>query len=102
MAKQFSVAHAQAVGKRLRLTREAMGLSIVAFCRLAGIEANAWSNYEAGTRRISLESAIKVCLASGVTLDWIYLGSRAGLPVRIASVLGSSPPVDGRVRRKTG
>jgi transcriptional regulator with XRE-family HTH domain len=75
---------------RLRRTREAFGLNQASWCRLVGIEVQAWNNYESGLRRISVDQAIKVCQATGVTTDWIYRGlMSAGLPMNIQVALQS-------------
>lgn len=73
------------IAERLRITREASGLKQAAWCRLTGVSAPAWNNYEAGNRRISIDEALKVCAAVGVTLDWIYRGQAAGLPMNYAT-----------------
>jgi transcriptional regulator with XRE-family HTH domain len=75
------------IGDRLRRTREAMRLTQASWCRLVGIEQQAWNNYERGARRISIDQALKVCRATGVSLDWIYRGIAAGLPVNLATSL---------------
>ena len=55
-----------------------------AWGRLVGIHPQAWSNYEQGIRRISVDQAIKVCQATGVNLDWIYRGlMTTSLPMEI-------------------
>jgi len=71
------------ISKRLKLTREAMGLSQADFCKLTEIATNTWNNYERCVSRISLEEAMKVTRATGVGLDWIYRGEEAMLPGRI-------------------
>lgn len=76
------------IADRLRLTRLASGLSQAAWCRLVGIAPSAWHNYETlgpNWRRISLDQALKVCGGAGVTLDWIYRGQAAGLPMNLAT-----------------
>ena len=64
------------IGYRLALTRQAtMG-------RLMGASGSgqAFQNYEAGRRRISIGHATKLCLTCGLTMDWIYLGQMHSLP----------------------
>lgn len=68
-----------AIAFRLRLIREAMGLKKASFARLVGISAQAWENVEGSPRkpaanRISLDLALLVCRATGVSLDYIYRG----------------------------
>jgi transcriptional regulator with XRE-family HTH domain len=73
--------------QRLRSLRMASGLKQVDFCRRVGLSAQAWNNYESGLRLISIESAIKVCLATNVTLDWMYRGVTLGLPAEVLDYL---------------
>jgi transcriptional regulator with XRE-family HTH domain len=73
-----------AIALRLKRIRQAKGLSQAAWCRLVGIPTPQWHNYESGLRRIALDPALKVCAATGVSLDWIYRGITAGLPYDIA------------------
>jgi len=71
----------RAVADRLRLTRLAMGYKVqAAWARVVGISPAAWNNYEQGLRLINVPDAGKVASVTGVTLDWIYHGSRRGLP----------------------
>lgn len=87
--KAESAESTAAVARRLRLTREAFGMKKAAWCRFVGITPQAWSNVEGtknvpATNRISLEQALLVCRATGVSLDWIYRGLREGLPLKVA------------------
>jgi transcriptional regulator with XRE-family HTH domain len=82
--------HLLSIAERLKATRKANGLSQAHWCRLVGIEPPAWNNYEKGFRRISIDQALKVCAASGVTLDWIYRGLASGLPIQLAIALRRS------------
>jgi transcriptional regulator with XRE-family HTH domain len=68
----------QAISRRLRELREAMGYSQATMARIAGIGPTTWNNYETAIRRISLDEAMKVCSATGATLDWIYRGEGIG------------------------
>jgi transcriptional regulator with XRE-family HTH domain len=79
---------AQLLAKRLRLTREAMKLSQAEWCRLVGIDPQAWNNYEKARNRISIDEALKVCQATRASLDWIY----RGLPVKLATVIRGLKP----------
>ena len=72
------------IGDRLRLTREALGLSQAELCRRVGFSPAAWNNAETGDNRIGIDNAIELCKATGVTLDWIFLGHRGGLPQKLA------------------
>lgn len=96
-ARSGNVKDTDELADRLRRTREAYDLNQASWCRLTGIESQAWNNYESGLRRISIDQAIKVCAATGVSLDWIYRGISAGLPMNIATALqrGNNPPRSG-------
>ncbi|WP_377830304.1 helix-turn-helix domain-containing protein [Bradyrhizobium lupini] len=84
----------QSLAERLRRTRESKKLKQADWCRFVGIGPQAWNNYERGINRISIDQAIKVCAATGVSLDWIYRGITAGLPYDIAVALQSRPRND--------
>lgn len=71
---KIPVTEAEKLSDRLRRTREAFGMNQADWCRLVGIEPQAWSNYEQGIRRISIDQAVKICQATGITTDWIYRG----------------------------
>ncbi|HEX5516369.1 MAG TPA: helix-turn-helix transcriptional regulator [Pseudolabrys sp.] len=81
---RIPVTEAEKLADRLKRTREAFGLNQADWSRLVGIEPQAWSNYEQGIRRISIDQALKVCAATGVTTDWIYRGlMTSGLPTEV-------------------
>jgi len=67
------------VAESLRLTREALDLTQAALCRITGISVQAWNNAETSDARIGVDNAIMLCQATGLTLDWIFRGIRAGL-----------------------
>ena len=71
------------IASRLRRLRTALGMSQADLCRRIGVAPNRWNQYETGERRITVEVAGKLEDAFGVTLDFVYLGKEAGLPVRI-------------------
>lgn len=75
----------EAIGKRLRLLRQSSGLSQTTWARqIAGLTAQAWNNYERGRARISLDVALVLNRRVGVSLDWIFCGELAGLPLGLA------------------
>ena len=75
------------VAARLRITRLALKLTQRRLCQLTGLSTTAWNNAETGDSRIGVDSAILLCQATGVTLDWIYRGSRVGLPTGISEAI---------------
>lgn len=90
----------EAVADRLRMTREALGLNQAEMGRRVGISAQAWSNNELGRDLISLKQAMKICVATGVGLDWIYRGLMHGLPHDLAVKINSLPaPKEKRSKR---
>ncbi len=75
------------MSERLRVSRMALKLTQARLCRLATINPQAWNMAEQGNSRIGLSSALRLCQATGLTLDWIYRGSRAGLPLELAEAI---------------
>ena len=70
------------IGRRLELTRRALGLTQVMMGRLMGAVSNgqAWGNYESGKRRISIDHALALSQNLGLPVDWIYQGRMVNLP----------------------
>jgi transcriptional regulator with XRE-family HTH domain len=50
----------------------------------ANLKANRYSQYESGTRSLTIEAAQRICDGYGVTLDWLYRGDRSRLPYHLA------------------
>lgn len=78
---------ARAIGIRLRITREAIGLNQVKFARAAGLSAAAYNQLEKGKSRPSIDAAIRLCKAHRLTLDWIYMGDNSGLVAWLAELI---------------
>jgi transcriptional regulator with XRE-family HTH domain len=76
----------QLVGKRVRAIWLALGISQAEFGRRTEITSQNFSNWLAGTQRPSLDMALKICEATGATLDWIYRGSPVGMPLELERV----------------
>jgi transcriptional regulator with XRE-family HTH domain len=70
----------KALANRLKLTREALGISAADLCKRIRIKPNRWSQYENGERRITMAVANKLCDEFGLSLDWIYRADPAHLP----------------------
>lgn len=81
------LASRQAIGERLKATREALGLRPMDICRATGIKPSAYSQYEAGQNRPNVEDMIRYAETFHVTLDWIYRGDPSGLPYGLARSL---------------
>jgi transcriptional regulator with XRE-family HTH domain len=72
------------VARRLALTRELLGLPEKEFAEWAGVALSRYHLWETGRIPISLSSAIALCAAHGLTLDWLYRGKITGLPLWLA------------------
>lgn len=75
------------IGRRIEALMASTGRNQSAFAELVGITQPALSNYVKGLRRPQLDEAIKIAAKTGVTLDWLYLGDRSGLPGRLLEAL---------------
>lgn len=75
------------IGARLRKLRDAVGINQASMAKTLGITQSAWSQYESGSRRITLEVSASAAARFGVTLDWIYRGDPSGLPMKLAELL---------------
>lgn len=71
------------IGMRIAALMEVLGHNQTAFAHLIGITQPALNNYLKGLRRPELDVAINMQMRTGVTLDWLYLGERSGLPARL-------------------
>ncbi len=78
-----------AIGERLLLTRQALGLAQGVFAVRAGLAHNTYNQYETGKKRPSVQNAIALCEAYDLTLDWIYRGDNSGLPMRLWDAIKS-------------
>ena len=70
------------IAARLRITREALGHTQVMMAKLMGSATNgqAWENYEAGRRMISIRHALALTQSCRLTLEWLYQGQAHNLP----------------------
>lgn len=68
-----------AIGERLELTRNILGVSQTEFAGTASIASNTYSQYKTGTATPNLENANRLCDQWQLTLDWIYRGDASGL-----------------------
>ena len=75
------------MAERLRITRLALKLTQARLCRLARISTQTWNNAETGDGRLGLSRGIRLCEATGLTLEWIYRGIRYGLPAELAEAI---------------
>jgi hypothetical protein len=76
------------IALRLRQLRLAMGFPQKrAWCAFIGGHEPLWNMFESGSRRITLDEALRVCDRTGASLDWIYRGLEYALPVHLAEKL---------------
>ena len=69
-----------AVGRRLALVREALGLSQRELAEALNLSPGAIGNYEQGKRVIPPHVAVRLKRLFGVPVDWLYDGSLVGMP----------------------
>lgn len=79
MPPKTSESSPEVVAKRLRLTRQVLGLSQTEFAARAGLQKSTYNQYERAKQKPSVESAIAIAAAHKLTLDWIFLGDPSGL-----------------------
>lgn len=100
-------ASSEEVARRLVLLRRALGHTQAFLAGLLDCAPQAWANYEAGDRRISVDMALKLCAITGVSLDWVYRGNMAMLPTELAEKiqvemrLEARPPARSVSRRRS-
>jgi transcriptional regulator with XRE-family HTH domain len=81
-----------AIGERLRLIRIAYGrvqghskeMSQLDIATLVGMTKQSWNNAETGDNRIGLDAAMRLCVRTGVTLDYVYRGDQRNVAHSIA------------------
>lgn len=69
----------EAVGARLKATRNALMLSQKEFAGPVGIKANTYCQYESGYSMPSLENLAAIVEYHGLTTDWVLRGDASGL-----------------------
>lgn len=75
------------IAMRLRALMEALNRNQASFANLIGISQPALNNYLKAIRRPEIDVAINIQAKTGVTLDWLYLGDRSGLPSKMLEIL---------------
>lgn len=76
-----------AIGRRLELTRQVVGLQQNEFCERAKIAPNTYNQYERGKKKPSLTNAMRLVETYGLTLDWIYRGDPSALRYSLADAI---------------
>ena len=82
MARKIDPTSPAEVGARLALSRQALGYTTTTMCRMMGSvsHGSAYTNYEMGRRRISLDHALALHRTCRLSLAWIYEGELDTLP----------------------
>jgi transcriptional regulator with XRE-family HTH domain len=78
------------VAFRLAQFTAATGLTPAEICRRSGLKENAYSQYVNGQRRITVDAALKLREAFGVTLEYLYTGDMQGLPYSMGTAIKAS------------
>ena len=86
----------QDIARRLNALMTAFERNQASFASLIGVSQPALNNYLKGIRRPDLDIAINIQTKTGVTLDWLYLRDRSGLPSKLLEIL---PDLSDQARR---
>ncbi len=76
-----------AAGARLRAVRHVLRLSQEALAAQLHVSRSAYAGYEQGERLVDPEVVVRLNRLYGITTDWIYRGSLAGLPDDLRAAL---------------
>jgi transcriptional regulator with XRE-family HTH domain len=82
----------EAIGTRLRLTREALGFGMTAFAKKCGLSRTRYQNFEVGRNLIKPEQAAKLLEAfaeDGLDFNWLYSGDTSAISPRIAGAINA-------------
>jgi DNA-binding XRE family transcriptional regulator len=82
------------LGRRLVLSRRAVGMSQKEFAETADIPATTYNQYEKGASYPPVEAAAKLVEKHGLTLDWIYLGNKRTLQSWLADAIKALEAAD--------
>lgn len=72
-------ATAARVIERIEAARKALGLTQIDFARRAFISPQQYTNWKTQGERPSVDQAIALCKAHGLTLEFLYRGDLSGL-----------------------
>lgn len=86
----------EAIGKRLALTREILGLTQAEFADLCNISRNTYNQYERGVNRPPIDAGLVIRDKAGISLDWIYAGDPSTLRWDIANKIKEARAGSGR------
>ena len=70
-----------AVSARLRVVQTELGLTDENMAALVGVSASRWKNWINQQNFPDEEAMVRLCLLAHITMDWIYRGDVASLPL---------------------
>jgi transcriptional regulator with XRE-family HTH domain len=76
-----------AIGARLKLTREVLGLKQGEFGKRAGLQPNTYNMIEKGQNYPSLAALFALCDQYNLDMNWILLGDPSNLRFQLADAL---------------
>lgn len=77
-----------ALGSRILQIRTRHKLTQEAFCSAIDTSQGTLSDWERGSKRLGLDSAIHIRKKFRVTLDWLYFGDSRGMDFEVMTFLG--------------
>ena len=86
----MKMAHPENIAKRLIVLREIAGLKQVELCEKLDISKGTYNHYESGVSRPIVDTAIKLSVFYGVTLDFIYTGDMNNMRYELAKQIEAS------------
>lgn len=82
------------IAERLRWYRESLGLTQEDFATKLGFKRSAYSLWEAGSHRLSLDGALALRVKHGLSLDFMYEGIDDALPMTLRNAWRDRPSVN--------
>lgn len=76
-----------AVGKRLKLVRELLGLKQVEFARRVELAANTYNQLEAGRNYPSVDAMFRLCDTYDLDMNWLLCGDPSSLKHSLADAI---------------
>ena len=78
VARERTPEQLKAIGQRLKLAREALGISQREICELLDVRPTTWNHWETGRRMPDPVVMAEMAIFHRVSLDWIYSGQQLG------------------------
>lgn len=91
----------EAMGGRLALLRELLGVTQVAMAARLNMQVTRWNNYERGVAPVQAPEILRLKrMFPGLTSDWILEGDRKGLTMEIAERLDAAAEAPAPARKR--